>query len=74
VHGQPAVAATMVGDRRTVAWEVRPGTVAYLAFTRTGSDQVIDVFRHLAGQSGPLCGKQSQADAPQRSGQRNDFG
>lgn len=74
VHGQPAVAATMVGDRRTVAWEVAPGTVAYLAYSGTDSDQVIDVLRQLAGQSRPVCGRQWQANAPQRSWQRNDFG
>jgi hypothetical protein len=34
VHGRPAVAATTVGERRTVAWEVRPGTVAYRGLHR----------------------------------------
>ena len=74
VHSQPAVAATMAGDSRTVAWEVAPGTVAYLAYSGTETDQVIDVLRQLAGQSRPLCGKQWQANAAQRSRQRNDFG
>ena len=74
VHGRPAPAATMAGDSRTVAWEVAPGTVAYLAYSGTETDQVIDVLRQLAGQSRPLCGKQWQANAAQRSRQRNDFG
>jgi hypothetical protein len=74
VHGRPAVAAVTVGARPTLAWEVAPGTVAYLGYSGSRPDRAVDVLRQLASQSRALCGKEWRASNPQHTQQFNDFG
>jgi hypothetical protein len=75
VHGRPAVAPVTVGGNRMVAWEVAPGTIAYLGYSGPEfAPQTVDVLRQLASQARALCGRHWRASSPQRTAQRNDFG
>jgi hypothetical protein len=75
VHGRPAVATVTIGGNGVVAWEVAPGTIAYLGYSGAEfGPQTIGVLRQLAGRSRALCGRHWRASSPQRTEQRNDFG
>jgi hypothetical protein len=75
VHGRAAVATVTTGGNRAVAWEVAPGTIAYLGYSGPEfAPQTVDVLRQLASRARPLCGRQWRASSPQRTEQRNDFG
>jgi hypothetical protein len=75
VHGRPAVATVTIGGNRVVAWEVAPGTIAYLGYSGAEfAPQTVDVLQQLASRARPLCGRHWRASSPQRTEQRNDFG
>ena len=75
VHGRPAVATVTIGGNDVVAWEVAPGTIAYLGYSGAESGpRTVDVLRHLASRARALCGRHWRASSPQRTEQRNDFG
>jgi hypothetical protein len=75
VHGRPAVATVTIGGNGVVAWEVAPGTIAYLGYSGAEfGPQTVGVLRQLAGRSRALCGRHWRASSPQRTEQRNDFG
>jgi hypothetical protein len=75
VHGRPAVATVTIGGNGVVAWEVAPGTIAYLGYSGPEfAPQTVDVLRQLASHVRGLCGRQWRASSPQRTEQRNDFG
>jgi hypothetical protein len=75
VHGGPAVATVTTGGNDVIAWEVAPGTIAYLGYSGAESGpHTVDVLRHLAGRARPLCGRHWRTSSPQRTEQRNDFG
>jgi hypothetical protein len=75
LHGRPAVANVTTGGNDVVAWEVAPGTIAYLGYSGAEfGPQTVGVLRQLAGRSRALCGRHWRASSPQRTEQRNDFG
>ncbi len=80
VHGRPAVASPALGGNGTVAWEITPGSVAYIGRVTLGyggaefDQHAIDVLRQLAGQSRALVSTQWQASGRQVTDQLNEFG
>jgi len=75
VHGRPALATVTIGGNDVVAWEVTPGTIAYLGYSGTEfGPHTVDVLRQLAGRARALCGRHWRTSSPQRTEQHNDFG
>lgn len=71
LHGRPAVATVTTGGNGVVAWEVAPGTIAYLGYSGAEfGPQTVDVLRQLASRARALCGRHWRASSPQRT----DFG
>ncbi len=74
VHGAPAYVTTMQGGNATLAWELAPGTVAYVGYSGAAltSDTEAALSR-LADRTAPVPGAVWDARRPQQSEQLNDF-
>lgn len=72
VHSAAAVVSRVQGGNATLAWELRPGLVAYVGYSGMASNGV-EILRRLAERTQGLDMSQWQATDPSVSDQVNDY-
>ncbi|MFJ9011659.1 hypothetical protein [Streptomyces canus] len=75
VHGKPAVVTTALGGNGVLAWEPRPGLVAYVGYSGAALDEsAIAALHRIAEHTRLVSAEQWQDTGPQTIDQVNDFG
>lgn len=75
VNGRPTVVSSVFGGSATLAWEPRPGLVAYVGYSGSEPDDAaIAALHRLAGQTRALNNSEWQATNPQTVDQTNEPG
>jgi hypothetical protein len=75
VGGATAMVSGVSGGNATVAWEVRPGTVAYVGYSGATLDQdAIEALHRLAGRTSYLSPAEWRSTNPQTTYQANEPG
>ncbi|MEU6141247.1 hypothetical protein ABZ848_12880 [Streptomyces sp. NPDC047081] len=74
VHGRPAVVTDAIVGNAILAWEPKPGVIAYVGYSGAALDRgAIEALRRTAERTRLLSPREWQGTRPTTVGQRNDF-